>query len=80
MNRHFILKRDHSQVAILKLGDLSPKTVAVPFLSFRADRRVKYSNAPFLLQIGTLAQNLLLEIFREPVLWHLPEDNPFPFR
>ena len=32
MNRHFILKRDHSQVAVLKLGNLRPEAVPVVVL------------------------------------------------
>jgi hypothetical protein len=34
MNRHFIGKGDHPQVAILKLGNLAPEPVAVVFLWF----------------------------------------------
>ncbi len=34
MNRHFILKRHHPQVAVLKLGNLGPEAVAIMVLRF----------------------------------------------
>jgi hypothetical protein len=65
-----IIQRDNSQNSSLKLLDSAPKPIAVPLLRLASQWLFQNLNAPFLLQIGTFTQNFVLEIFREPVLWH----------
>jgi hypothetical protein len=67
MNCDLVFQRDNSQNSSLKFLNLAPKPTSVSLLQFASQRLFQNSDAPFLLQIGTLAQNFLLKIFREPV-------------
>ena len=78
MNRNFVLQRDNSQNSSLKLLDFAPNPITVSLLQFASQRFLQNSNAPFFLQIGTLAQDFLLKIFRELVFWHLQRITRFP--
>ena len=49
----------------------------ISFLRFAFQRLFQDSNAPFFLQIRTLAQDFVLTIFGEPVLRHLWRIAPF---
>src|SRR5688572_20107949 len=75
MNRHFIPKRDDSQVAGFELGNLGPKAVAIVVLRLGPDWGVEHARAPLLLEVRPLTHHLFLEIFREPVVGHLLRDN-----
>ena len=70
MNRNLVIQRDNSQNFTLKLLDFARIPKPVPLLRFTSKRILQNLDAPLLFQIGSLTQYLVLEIFREPVLWH----------
>jgi hypothetical protein len=67
MDDHFVLKRDYPQVSAIKLRNLAPEPVPISFLRFRAQRIVENPRAPFLLQVGAFAQDLLLKVVGENI-------------
>mgnify|MGYP003395090155 CR=1 FL=1 len=75
MGGHFSLKRDYPQVSTIKLQNLAPESVPISFLWLRAQGVVENPGAPFLLQVGAFAQDLLLEVFGESVADHLRQDT-----
>jgi len=77
VNRNFILQRDDPQDASLEFLDCTPKTIPVLLLRFASQGILQNLYAPFLLEIGPLAQYFLFEIFRESVLRHQLQDSPF---
>ena len=77
MNSHLIIQRDYSQNSSIQLLDCAPEPIAVPFLRFASQWVLQDPNAPFLFQVGTLAENLFLEILRKLILCHSSEDSPF---
>lgn len=78
MNGHFVLKRDHSQDAIVKFGNRSPEAKTILLLGFTPNRIFQDLNAPFLFQIGTFAQDLVLEVGSELIGSHTLNDTAFP--
>jgi hypothetical protein len=71
MDRDLILQRDDPQVAAAKLWAGAPESISVVLLRFRTNRLLNYSNAPFLLEIWALPENLILEVFCEPIGRHV---------
>jgi hypothetical protein len=71
MDRDPILQRDDPQVAAAKLRASGPESISVVLLGFRANRLLNNSNAPFLLEIWALPENLILEVFGEPIGRHV---------
>ena len=71
MNGNFVFQRDDSQNSSLKFLNFAPKPMPISFLRFAFQRLFQDSNAPFFLQIRTLAQDFVLKIFGEPVLRHV---------
>ena len=69
-----ILWRDDSQVAPLKFGTGAPETEAVILLWLLSNGVFDNANAPFFLEIWSLAKNLVLEIFGETVFDHVADD------
>jgi hypothetical protein len=54
MDRYFISKCDHPQVATIEFSDGSPKTEPILFLWFYAYGILNDPHTPVLLQIGPL--------------------------
>lgn len=71
MDRDLILQRDNPQVAAAKFWAGGPVSISVVLLRFGTYRLLNYSNAPFLLEMWTLAENLILEVFGEPIGRHV---------
>jgi hypothetical protein len=71
MDRDLILQRDDPQVAAAKLWAGGPESISVLLLRFRTNRTLNNSNAPFLLEIWALPENLILEVFGEPIGRHV---------
>src|SRR5207245_2397799 len=67
---HFIRKRHNPQVSTVQLRNFAPESIAVVLLRFRSERLVKNPSAPFLLDVRTLAEDLLLKVLRKAVFSH----------
>lgn len=62
MNSHSILEGDHPQVAAAQFGDRRPESIPICLLHLGSNRVLDDISAPFLLQVGPLSKNLVLEI------------------
>jgi hypothetical protein len=66
----FVREGHHPQHAPLQLCNLSPEPIAVFLLRFASDGILQNPDAPLLLEIGALPQDLILEVGREPIRRH----------
>lgn len=80
MDRDPILQRDDPQVATAKLRAGSPESISVMLLGLRTHRTLDNSNAPFLLDIGALPQNLIFEVLGKPISRHVSTDIAMALR
>ncbi len=71
MNGHLVLQRDHSQDAITKFGDRSPEAKTIFLLWFTPKRIFQDLNAPLFFQVWAFPQDLILEVVREFVRFHI---------
>jgi hypothetical protein len=73
VNGHLVLQCDYSQDTIVKFRYGSPKTKPILLLGLTPNRIFQDLNAPFLFQIGTFPQDLVLEVVGEFVRLHIME-------
>jgi hypothetical protein len=65
-----VLQGDDPKHAATEFVDTPPETKSVMFLGLAVQGILDDPNAPFLLDVGTLPHNLVLEIVSEPVPSH----------
>ena len=65
-----IRKRDHAQESPFPFLNLSPKPETVLFLRLNTNRVFNDTDAHGFGQIWTLAQDLILKILGELIIWH----------
>ena len=75
MNGNPVFKGNNAQVAIAKLWDLRPESVAIMLLGLGTNGVLDDVDTPLFPQIGTLPQHFVLKILREQVFHNGIEDT-----